>query len=74
MTSSSKVDWNLFYTLLQNFSPDVKRVAELGMKNQIFFLLNLNLYNIFLLFLIFPSWRETKFYIENDKRKFFKYC
>ena len=30
MTSSSKVDWNLFYTLLQNFSPDIKRVAELG--------------------------------------------
>ena len=33
MTSATKVDWNLFYTLLQNFSPDVKRVADLGSQN-----------------------------------------
>lgn len=38
INSSSHIDWNLFYTLLQNFPPDVKRVCDLVGVRQSFIL------------------------------------
>ena len=36
--SSSSIDWNLYYTLIQNFSPDIKRVCDLVGVRQSFIL------------------------------------
>ena len=36
--SSSSIDWNLYYTMLQNFTPDIKRVADLVGVRQSFLL------------------------------------
>lgn len=36
--SSTRVDWNFYYTLVQNFSPDIKRVSDLVGVRQSFIL------------------------------------
>lgn len=37
-TSSASIDWNFYYTMVQNFKPDVKRVADLVGVRQSFLL------------------------------------
>lgn len=38
VSSSTSVDWNLYFTILQNFTPDLKRVADLVGVRQSFLL------------------------------------